>query len=137
VAWVADRGAGTVTRIDTRTFATKQIQVGSSPTAIGNEYARVWVGRSNAPMTVLDADGALNGTVRLPGAGAPLAISSSNGVWVARQGMGLSRIDPRTQVAIHRTAPYEYLVHPGPPKAGRDPATSPRSETGAATRRFG
>jgi serine/threonine protein kinase len=120
-AWVADSGAGTVTRIDTRTFATKQIQVGSPPTAIGDEYARLWVGRSDAPMTVLAADGVVNGTARLPGSGSPLAISASNGVWVVRERVGLSRIDPRTQVAIRRTAPYQYLVHPGPPKVGGDP----------------
>jgi DNA-binding beta-propeller fold protein YncE len=120
-AWVADSGDATVTRIDTRTFATKQIQVEASPTAIGNEYAREWVARSDSSMTVLAGDGSPNGTVKLPGAGSPLAISSSNGVWVVRGAAGLSRIDPRTQVAIRTTPPYQYLVHPGSPKVGGDP----------------
>jgi DNA-binding beta-propeller fold protein YncE len=121
-AWVAGEGT-TVTRIDAQSFATRQIDVGARPTALASEYGRLWVGKRDLSMIVLAGGGALNGTVpRLPGTGMPLAISASNGVWVARAGGGLTKVDPRTEVAVRRTPPYQYAVHADSPTAGADPS---------------
>ncbi len=121
-AWVADGGGTRVTRIDSRTFATRQIDVGAPPTAIGVQYSRVWVGTSHRSITVLGKDGSLNGSVpALPGSGLPVAITASNGVWVLRDGEGLTRVDPRVSVAVRKTRPYEYRVRPDSPSSGADP----------------
>jgi YVTN family beta-propeller protein len=121
-AWVARGGATTVTRIDSGSFATSQVGVGGQATALANEYGRVWIGKSDGSLTVLSGKGTLNGTVpQLPGSGTPVAISASNGVWVVRAGGGLARVDPRTQVAVRRTPPYEYATHRDSPAAGSDP----------------
>ena len=120
--WVAGSGGTTVTRIDPRTFATKQIDVSGPPTAIGVLYSRVWVGTSDRSITVLARDGSLNGSVpHLPGSGIPVAITASNGVWVLRDGEGLTRVDPRVTVAVRQTRPYEYRVRPDSPSPGADP----------------
>ena len=120
-AWVANGGDGTVTRIDSRSFAARRVDLGAGPTAIADEYGRVWVGKRDLSITVLSGHGALNGRVRLPGTGMPLAISASNGVWVVRAGGGLSKVDPRTDVAVVKTPPYQYVVHPDAPAVGADP----------------
>jgi YVTN family beta-propeller protein len=120
--WVAGSGGTTVTRIDPRTFATKQIDVSGPPIAIGVLYSRVWVGTSDRSITVLARDGSLNGSVpHLPGSGIPVAITASNGVWVLRDGEGLTRVDPRVTVAVRQTRPYEYRVRPDSPSPGADP----------------
>ena len=122
VAWVVDGGGTTVTRIDPRSFATRQIDVGGRPTSIGVHYSRVWVGTSHGSITVLGKAGSLNGSVpRLGGSGLPVAITASNGVWVLRDGEGLTRVDPRVSVATRKTRPYEYLVRPDSPSSGADP----------------
>jgi serine/threonine protein kinase len=120
-AWVANGGDGTVTRIDSRSFATRQIDLGTGPTTIADEYGRLWVGKRDLSITVLSGDGALDGRVRLPGSQMPLAISASNGVWVVRAGGGLTKVDPRTQVALVKTPPYQYAVHSDAPAVGGDP----------------
>ena len=121
-AWVAHGRDTTVTRIDSGTFATRQIEVGAKPTALANAYGRVWIGKSDGSLIVLSRSGALNGTVpRLPDSGTPVAISASNGVWVVRSGGGLTKVDPRTQVAVSRTPPYQYAVHGDSPAVGADP----------------
>jgi YVTN family beta-propeller protein len=120
--WVAGSGGPTVTRIDPRTFATKRIDVSGPPTAIGVLYSRVWVGTSDRSITVLARDGSLNGSVpHLPGSGIPVAITASNGVWILRNGEGLTRVDPRVTVAVRQTRPYEYRVRPDSPSPGADP----------------
>jgi serine/threonine protein kinase len=120
-AWVANGGDGTVTRIDLRSFAARRVDLGAGPTAIADEYGRVWVGKRDLSITVLAGDGTLNGRVRLPSTGMPLAISASNGVWVVRAGGGLSKVDPRTDVAVVKTPPYQYVVHSDAPAVGADP----------------
>ena len=111
-----------MTRIDPRSFATKQISVGGTPTAIGVLYSRVWVGTNSRSITVLAGDGSLDGGVpNLHGSGVPVAITSSDGVWVLRGGQGLTRVDPRVSVAARRTKPYEYLVHPDSPGSRANP----------------
>ena len=120
-AWVANGGDGTVTRIDSRSFTARPVDLGAGPTAIADEYGRVWVGKRDLSITVLSGDGALNGRVRLPGTRMPLAISASNGVWVVRAGGGLTKVDPRTDVAVVKTPPYQYVVHSDAPAVGADP----------------
>ena len=120
-AWVANGGDGTVTRIDSRSFAARPVDLGAGPTAIADEYGRLWVGKRDLSITVLSGDGVLNGRVRLPGTRMPLAISASNGVWVVRAGGGLSKVDPRTDVAVVKTPPYQYAVHSDAPAVGADP----------------
>jgi hypothetical protein len=40
---------------------------------------------------------------------------------VVRAGSGLSRIDPRTSVALRREPPFQYSVHTDSPNVGADP----------------
>lgn len=125
-AWVANTGDDTVTRIDASTFATRTISVRAMPTAIGTAFARVWVAQADRSLTVLSGAGDLSGGVpELPGAGTPVAVTASNGEWVAQTAAGgpgrLARIDPRVSVAVRKTPPIQFVVHSDSPDAGADP----------------
>jgi hypothetical protein len=124
--WVADSGDGTITRIDPQSGATKRIAVGGTPTAVITAFGRVWVAKSDRSITVLSPSGDVNGTVpTLPGAGEPIGLAASNGLWVVRAAAGgagkLSKVDPRINVAVRQTPPYQYVVHADSPSVGAEP----------------
>jgi YVTN family beta-propeller protein len=71
--WVANRGDGTVTRIDPATNATVTTRVGQMPVALAFAAGRVWVSNT-AGASVTGIDPTTGATVAVPTGQAPLGL---------------------------------------------------------------
>lgn len=99
MVWVANRDAGTVTRVDPRTnrVAGRPVRVGSGPFALAIGRGAVWVAAGDGTLTRIDprsrAVARASVRVRDPGG---LAIGAGF-VWVTSSADGtLTRVDPQT-----------------------------------------
>lgn len=82
--WVADTGAGAVSRIDPRTLRATTTEVGVSPVNLDVLDDRVWVPDDQADtVQQLDAAGAVARTVAAPGGGPAVVAPVAGQLWVS------------------------------------------------------
>jgi serine/threonine-protein kinase len=98
-AWVANEGAGTVTRIDLETRRPKgrPIPVGKNPSAISGGLGSVWVANlGGGTLTRIDArSGRVLQTIPVGHGPVDVAVGRES-VWVSTQEARVLRIDPRS-----------------------------------------
>ena len=97
--WVANRGDGTVTRIDANTDeVTGTIEVGANPKGVAFAEGTVWVANTDdSTVTPIDAgSGKAGEPIDVPAE--PRGVTAAfDSVWVANGGGFVTRIDPATQ----------------------------------------
>jgi YVTN family beta-propeller protein len=96
--WVADKGAGTVSRIDPRAGISQPILVAGGPVdiALGAGGAWVTLALGDAVARIDPSTGTVRSTTAVGRRPAGVAVGAG-GVWVANSGDGtVSRLDPRT-----------------------------------------
>jgi len=109
IVWTADRGSGTVTRLDPATGARATVTVGGEPTALVVDRGRAWVWNYSSALTPVGPGGEVEPLLRLPRDTSSIALSGDT-LWYSQPDTGtLGRLDARSG------APLPPLVVGGRP----------------------
>ena len=97
--WVANRGDGTLSRVDPVALSVRTVEVGGTPAALAHGFGSLWVAdfRRDVVLRVDPQTGASRGAPIAVGPGPAALAVGWDGMWVASVQEGtVQRIDPRT-----------------------------------------